>query len=134
MNDYLGPVHTAANAVPPVDGTELGDVLEDLNGFDAGIDLIVDGLRLIALSRHTTGNTQTLINALAGSADGTDILTAIGHLVARLTHPDTNPSLRTLSFDAQKNTQTAGEHLVRHLADPDLHQHAATACGAIHTD
>ena len=131
-------LHTAGNAIPPVDGTDLGDVLYDLagpdNGFDAGIDLIADGLRLIATSRHTTDHTQTLINALAGSADGTDILTALGHLVARLTHPDTNPTLRTLGFDAQKNTQTAGEHLVRHLADPDLHQHAANACGAIHTD
>ncbi|MCX4911826.1 hypothetical protein [Streptomyces sp. NBC_00878] len=127
-------VHTDGNAVPPVDGTELGDVLEDLDGFNAGIDLIRDGIRHIATSRLAVDDTQTLIAALAGSADGTDVLTAISHLVARLTHTDTNPALRTLPFEQQKTTQRHGENLVRHLADPDLHQHAANACGAIHTD
>lgn len=127
-------LHTEANAVPAIDGTELGGVLDDLDGFNAGIDLIRDGIRLIATSRLSLDETQTLCAALAGSADGTDVLTAIGHLVARLTNPDSNPALRTLPFDAQKNTQRAGECLTFHLSDPDLHQHAANASGHIHTD
>lgn len=127
-------VHTAVNAVPPVDGTELGWVLEDLGHVHAGIDLIRDGLRLLALERLTAEQTQTIAVTLAGSPDGTDVLTAVGHLVARLTNSDSNPALRSLGFDAQKATQRHGEHLVRHLADPDLHQHASNASGAIHTD
>jgi hypothetical protein len=124
-------VHTEGNAIPPLRGTELGDLLD---GVHAGIDLIRDGLRLIALERHTLDRTQTLAVTLAGSPDGTDVLTAIGYLVARLTNPDTNPTLRTLDFDQQKNTQQAGERLIYDLADPALHQHASDASGHIHTD
>jgi hypothetical protein len=127
-------VHTEGNAIPPLRGTELGDLLDDLTGVHAGIDLIRDGLRLIALERHSLDRTQTLAVTLAGSPDGTDVLTAIAHLVARLTNPDTNPVLRTLDFDAQKSTQQAGERLVYALSDPDLHQHASDASGHIHTD
>jgi hypothetical protein len=127
-------IHTAANAVPPVDGTELGDVLDDLEQVHAGIDLIRDGIRLLALERLTTEQTQLLAVTLAGSPDGTDVLTAIGHLVARLTNPDTNPALRSLPLDRQKNTQLHGELLAFDLADDRLHQHASNASGAIHTD
>ena len=127
-------VHTDGNAVPPVDGTGLGDVLDDLDGGHPGIDLIRDGIRLIAHDRLDLDQTQALCAWLAGSADGTDVLTAIGQLVARLTHPDTNPALRTLDFEQQKNTQKAGEALTFALSDPDIHQHAADASGAIHTD
>lgn len=127
-------VHTAANAVPPLDGTELGGVLDYLAGVHAGIDLIRDGIRLLALDRLTAEQTQLLVVTLAGGTDGTDVLTAIGLLVARLTNPDSNPALRALDLTAQKTTQLHGELLVHHLGDPDLHQHAANASGAIHTD
>lgn len=133
MNDYLGPVHTPANAVPPLDA-ELAGVLDDLAGIHPGIDLIRDGIRLLALDRHALGGTQLLAVALAGSPDGTDVLTAIGLLAARITNPDTNPALRTLPFEAQKDAQRHGENLLHHLTDPDLHQHASNASGAIHTD
>jgi hypothetical protein len=127
-------VHTDANAVPPLDDTELGIVLDDLAGIHAGIDLIRDGLRLLAHDRLTVEQTQLLAVTLAGGTDGTDVLTAIGHLTARLLNADTNPALRTLPLDVQKDTQRHGELLVHHLADPDLHQHASNASGAIHTD
>jgi hypothetical protein len=126
-------VHTEANAVPPLDD-ELAGLLDDTAGVHAGIDLIRDGIRHLALARLTTDQTQTVIVTLAGSPDGTDLFTAIGLLVARLTNPDSNPSLRTLGFEQQKNTQRAGECLAFALADPDLHQHAADASGHIHTD
>jgi hypothetical protein len=128
----LGPVHTAGNAVPSLEGTELGGVLEDLAGFHPGIDLIRDGIRLIATDRHTTQQTQTLSAVLAG-ANGVDVLTAIGLLVARITDADTNPALRTLPFEAQKTAALHGERLVFDLADDDLHQHASEAAAAIDT-
>jgi hypothetical protein len=124
-------VHTAGNAVPPLDGTELGDLLEDLAGIHAGMDLIRDGIRLIATDRLTTDQTQTLNAALAGSSDGTDALTLVALLVARISNADTNPALRTLPFEQQKTAQLHGENLVHHLADDELHQHASEAAAAI---
>jgi hypothetical protein len=126
-------LHTPANAVPPLD-PELAGLIDDLAGIDPAIDLLRDAARLIALSRHSVDKTQLLTVTLAGSPDGTDVLTLIGLLVTRLTNADSNPALRTLSLDRQKDTQLHGELLVHHLADPDLHQHASNASGAIHTD
>jgi hypothetical protein len=125
-------VHTAGNAVPPVDGTTLGDVLDDLEGFHPGIDLIRDGIRLLATDRHTAEKTQSLCAALAGAKD-VDVLTAIGLLVARLASADSNPALRTLPFEQQKIAALHGERLVFDLADDDLHQHASEAAAAIDT-
>lgn len=130
MTASPNPVHTDGNAVPPLDGTELGDVLADLEGFHPGIDLIRDGIRLIATDRLTTAQTQSLCAALAG-AQGVDVLTAVGLLVARLTDADTNPSLRTLPLEQQKTAALHGERLVFDLADDDLHQHASEAAAAI---
>ncbi|MDX2986520.1 hypothetical protein [Streptomyces caniscabiei] len=123
-------VHTAGNAVPPVDGTDLGDILDDLEGFHPGIDLIRDGIRLIATDRHTTSKTQSLCAALAGAQDA-DVLTAVGLLVARLTDGNTNPALRTIPIEQQKTAALHGERLVFDLADDDLHQHASEAAAAI---
>lgn len=123
-------VHTEGNAVPAL-GDDLADVLDDLVGVHAGIDLIRDGIRLIALDRHTPDDTQTLIARLAGMSDGTDVLTALAHLVARLSNADTNPSLRTLPLDQQKTAQHHGEQAQFHLTDEWLHQHASEASAAI---
>jgi hypothetical protein len=122
-------LHTAANAVPPLDD-ELADRLEDLAGIHPGIDQIRDGIRLLALDRHTPGKTQTLIAALAG-IDGVDLITVIGLLVQRLTDPVSNPALRTLTDDQQKNTQRQGQITAYVLNDPDIHQPASDACAAI---
>ncbi|MBE4761722.1 hypothetical protein [Streptomyces caniscabiei] len=130
MTGLPNPVHTAGNAVPPLDGTDLGDVLDDLEGFHPGIDLIRDGIRLIATDRHTTSKTQSLCAALAGAQDA-DVLTAVGLLVARLASADTNPSLRALPFEQQKTAALHGERLLFDLADDDLHQHASEAAAAI---
>ncbi|MBJ6623507.1 hypothetical protein [Streptomyces sp. DHE17-7] len=126
-----GHVHTAANAVPPLDDTELGGLLDDLAGIHPGIDLIRDGLRLLALDRHTTDKTQTLIATLAGASDGTNTVSAIGLLIARLADPDTNPALRTLPLGQQKNAQIAGQAACFALTDPDLHQTASETSAAI---
>ncbi|WP_327335104.1 hypothetical protein [Streptomyces anulatus] len=126
---HSNPVHTAGNAVPPLD-TDLAGALDDLAGVHAGIDLIRDGISLLALDRHTTDSTQTLLAALAGSA-GADVVTAVGHLVARLANADLNPALHGLPLDVQKTAQRHGEQAAFHLADPDLHQHASEASAAI---
>jgi hypothetical protein len=123
-------VHTAGNAVPPL-GEDLADVLDDLAGAHPGIDLIRDGIRLIALDRLDADKTQTVITYLAGFPDGTDVLTALAHLVARLSNADTNPSLRTLPLDQQKTAQHHGEQAQFHLTDEWLHQHASEASAAI---
>jgi hypothetical protein len=127
-------VHTAGNAVPALDGTELGGLLDDLDGIHAGIDLIRDGIRLLALERLTREQTQLLTVTLAGSPDGTDVLGLIAAVVARLTNPDSNPALRDLPFDRQKECQQAGEELAFDLAAPELRGHASRASAAIHTD
>ncbi|MFF1916126.1 hypothetical protein ACFVYE_31980 [Streptomyces sp. NPDC058239] len=124
------PVHTDGNQVPPLDD-DLAYVLDRLTGIHAGINLIRDGIRLLALDRHSADKTQTLLAALAGSSDGTDILTALAHLVARLSTADTNPCLRQLPLDQQKAAQQHGETALFDLTDPQLHQPASEASGAI---
>ncbi|MEV2259190.1 hypothetical protein AB0J13_11080 [Streptomyces anulatus] len=126
---HSNPVHTAGNAVPPLD-PDLDGALDDLAGIHAGIDLIRDGIRLLALDRHTADGTQTLLATLAGSA-GADVITAVGHLVARLATADLNPALHGLPLDAQKVTRLHGEQAAFHLANPDLHQPASEASAAI---
>ncbi|MFG2970816.1 hypothetical protein ACGFZS_46860 [Streptomyces sp. NPDC048288] len=111
---------TSGNAVPSVDGT-------DLAGIHPGVDLIRDGIRLIAHDRLDRNTTQVLIAALAGSGDGTDVLAAIGHLIARLTNADTNPALRHLPLDIQKQAAHQGWLTAHNLTDPDLRNSAATA-------
>lgn len=124
-------VHTADNAVPPLDD-ELAWLLEDLAAVqDDAIDQILSGLRLLALKRHTADRTQTLIATLAGGADGTNVVTAIGRVIARLADADTNPALRTLPLDQQKTATRAGQLACLALADPDLHQTASETCAAI---
>lgn len=124
-------VHTAGNAIPPLDD-DLAGLLDDLAAVqDPGIDQLIDGLRYLALSRYTADRTQTLIATLAGGADGTNLVTAIGRTIARLADSDTNPALRTLPLDQQKNAALAGENAYRALADEDLHQTASETCAAI---
>ncbi|MGV9278080.1 hypothetical protein [Streptomyces griseosporeus] len=130
MNGPHG-VHTADNAIPPLDD-ELANLLDDLAAIhDPGIDQIISGLLYIALSRHTTDHSQNLIHTLAGGMDGQNTVTAIGLVIARLSDPDTNPSLRTLPLEQQKNARLAGADAAYWLADPDLHQTASETAAAI---
>jgi hypothetical protein len=124
-------VHTADNAVPPVDGTEVGGLLEDLTGIHAGIDLIRDGIRLLALNRLTLDQTQTIIAALAGGADGTNVVNLIGQLIARLATADSNPALRGLPYEQQKLVQLHGETTAFALAHDQLTQFASDTSAAI---
>lgn len=124
-------VHTDGNAVPNIDGTDLGDTLADLDGIHEGLDLIRDGIRLLAHDRLDLNTTQVLLAALAGSPDSTDLLGAIGQLVARLASADTNPALRTLPLDQQKQAAHQGWLTSHSLDDPDLRTSTATANAAL---
>jgi hypothetical protein len=126
-------LHTAANAVPPLDDTELGGLLDDLYGFDEGIDLICDGIRNIALRRLTVDRVQLLLATIAGSPDATDVIGAFARLVERIADADNTPSLRTLPLDAQKAAQRYGELTAHALTDPDLRTPASNACAALDT-
>lgn len=133
MNGPHG-LHTAGNQVPPLDD-ELAGLLEELaDVHDPGVDQIIAGLRLIALSRHSIDRTQTLVAVLAGGADGTNLVAAIGQVIARLANPDTNPALRTLELHQQKTAQLHGETTGFVLAHPDLAQFASDTSAAIDGD
>jgi hypothetical protein len=124
---------TEGNAVPNVDGSELGDLMDDLRGIHPGIDLMLDGARLICRDRHTRSMTQVLLATIAGSPDALDLVGLLGHLVARLADADTNPGLRSLPLDAQKEARHQGWLTAHHLTDPDLRDTTAHANAALDT-
>lgn len=124
-------VHTEHNAVPSLNGTELGGLLDDLAGIHAGIDLIRDGIRLLALDRHNRNTTQVLLANLAGSPDALDVIGLVAHLVARLTDADTNPGIRTIPLDQQKDARHQGWLTSHNLTDPDLRDTTSRACAAL---
>jgi hypothetical protein len=126
-------VHTPGNAVPPLTDTELGGLLDDLYGFDEGIDLICDGIRNIALRRLPADRVQLLLATIAGSPDATDVVGAFGRLVERIADADNTPALRDLPLDAQKRAQRQGELTAHALTDPDLRAPASNACAALDT-
>ncbi|MFD8516563.1 hypothetical protein ACFV27_37165 [Streptomyces antimycoticus] len=117
-------------SIPPLDD-ELAGLLDDLAGLHPGIDMMCDAIRLIALDRHTVDETQSLIAGLAGGADGTNVVTAIALAIARLSDADTNPALRSLPADRQKNAARTGQLAHLALSDPELHQTASETCAAI---
>jgi hypothetical protein len=112
-------VHPADNAVPPLND-DLAGVLDGLVGFHHGLDLIADGVRLLALDRLTIQQTQTVVTMLAGSTDPAgqqiDVTALIAALVARLLNADENPALRTLPTDTQTQARTAGADFADHDA------------------
>lgn len=109
-------VHTADNAVPPLDSdAELADLIDGLEGRDAGLDLIVAGARLIALERKNREQTQTMLARLGGSSDNVDVLALVGALIRHLADADFNPALRELHLDEQANLRRTGAAVARDL-------------------
>ncbi|MFF0009610.1 hypothetical protein ACFYQT_40150 [Streptomyces tibetensis] len=121
-----------------LDGTELGDLLDDLtNGTNIrpGIHLLAAAIRTLA-EDATTGAldlpaTQLASACLDGSPDGIDAVGAIGLLQAWITNPNTNPALRALPLEQQKEAQLHGELAAHALTDPDLRTAAAEANAAL---
>ncbi|MFD3336146.1 hypothetical protein ACFWV1_26385 [Streptomyces sp. NPDC058700] len=122
MNDYpslhvpgaMAPIPSRPAEVPPLDD-ELDGQLEDTAGVHAGVDFIRDGIRLIAHTRLTADQTQTILSTIAG-ADA-NLLTALGLLVKRLTNPGENPALDTLDAQTAKDVQQLGEQFAYDLAE-----------------
>lgn len=119
------------NTAQSVDDTELGGVLADTAGIHPGIDLIRDGIHLLATDHLSINQTQVIIAALAGAPDSTDILAALGLLSAHLTNTETNPAIRSLSPAAQKTAHHHGELTAYNLLDPDLRTTTTAACTAL---
>ena len=123
-----------ARPVPSVDASDLGEIHADLtdNPSHPGLRLICHGLHLIATDTNLSVNdTQVLLAELAGSPDSTDVLGALGHLVERLTNPDTNPALRTLAAQTQKDAAHQGQLTCHGLTDPELRTNASEANAAL---
>ncbi|MFI0929711.1 hypothetical protein ACH4TP_38170 [Streptomyces sp. NPDC021012] len=125
----MAPIPPRTQPVPPLDEDGLGGVLEDTAGFHPGVDMIRDGIRLLALDRLTVEDTKNVLAALAGFEQS--VVTAIGFLVERLTNPDTNPALDVLDAETAKRVQTYGEQYRYELAEFGPRQHAAEAIGLI---
>ena len=118
----------------PVDGSDLAGLLDDLADTDRDIDRITAALRRIATrarnGRINREHTQLLLATIAGSPDGTDLIGALGLLIADLT--DHNPALDTLTDDARKTANTAGQEAAFLLThDDDLRRPASEACAAL---
>ncbi|WP_333757948.1 hypothetical protein [Streptomyces sp. ISBFB 2968] len=129
-------VHTGDNAVPSVDGTDLGDVLDKLAEIgDSDMDLIVTAFRNLAHRRLSINDIQVWGVALAGDPDAQDIVGAAALLVARLFNADTSPALRTLPFEAQKRAAHQSELAASaaYLNDRELRTPTSNANAALDT-
>lgn len=117
--------------------TELDNLLDDLAGtaWFPGMSDILNGFATMAAAIAdgdlSVDASQTLAAVLAGSPDGTDILTLLGHLVAHVADSDTNPTLRTLPAGHQELARKHAARLTYHLTDDWLHQHASEIAAAI---
>lgn len=127
-----GPGLRADRIMPPLDDDFAG-VLEDTAHVHAGIDLIRTGLRVLALERLTADQTQTVITTLVGD-QGADVVTAVALLIQRLTNPDSNPALRDLDADVQKEVQRLGEQHAYQAADFAARDHEPVTEAAARID
>jgi hypothetical protein len=120
-----------ARGVPPLDD-DLEILLEDLDGLRwlPGMAQILDGFRTTLTAQFSPDETQTLCAGIAGSA-GADLLSLLGRAVQRLTDPASNAGLMSLNEEQRKAVRTAGERTAFVLDDPDVHQPAVDAAGAI---
>ncbi|MFH9813421.1 hypothetical protein ACH4NI_35315 [Streptomyces olivaceus] len=134
MQPYSGTT-VLTGPVAPVDDTPLGDVIADTAGVHPGIDLIREGLLLLATDHLPLDRIPTILATLAGGADGTDqapdLLTAIGHLVARLSDPAATQVLLDLPEQRQKDIERQGEQALYRLTDPWLREPASEAAALI---
>ncbi|GAA3808719.1 hypothetical protein [Streptomyces chiangmaiensis] len=123
----------------PLAGTDLGDTLDDLADIgDRDVARIASAIGRIAVrarnGRIDREDAQLLLAAIAGSPDGTDLVGALGLLVAELT-ADTNPALSSLTDDARKEAARHGEETAYALTDYTLRAPASRACAALdHTE
>lgn len=122
-------VHTADNAIPPLDD-ELEDLLAALRGIHPALDLMADAYRTLLLDRHTVDASQTIAAALGGW-EYRNFVALAGLAIQRLSNPDSNPCLRELPLDQQKIAQLRGEGTAFAFTSPTLAQFAADTSAAI---
>ncbi|MFE6126751.1 hypothetical protein ACFQ6Q_00540 [Streptomyces sp. NPDC056437] len=122
-------VHTAGNAVPPLTDN-LAGAFEDTDGAHPATDQIIDGFRLANTERLTVDQTMTILATLTGE-DGADLVTVFALTLQRLTDPDTNPCLRGLPLERQKEIRSLGERYTQTIQDTPRHL-ATRAIALIH--
>lgn len=106
---------------------QVDDLAADLYGIHPGLDLALEGIRMVArdLARPRTTDTsqaraldttQTLLATLAGGTHGNpDLLALIAALVVQLGDPATNPALATIPAPRAEQVRD----LTRQYADWD---------------
>jgi hypothetical protein len=113
------------------DVIDLCDDLTDASNIHPGLQLIADGLTAITEDPDLDlSATALLLAQLVGAAD-TNVITAIGSVIAHLTSP-ANPALDNLKDDQAKEINRLG-HLARlDLQDPDLARNTSEALTHFH--
>jgi hypothetical protein len=128
----MSTLSTTAVAAAPALDADLTFLLDGLGGAHPGIDLIRDGLRLLAGAELDADRTQIVLYDLVGG-ESLDILTAVALVVRRLTDSATNPALRTLSSSARQNLRDVGACVDEDIAEFVPRQLVADAIGLIDT-
>jgi hypothetical protein len=126
-------VHTDGNAVPPLDA-EFEAALDAIRGIHPALDLIADGYRLLALDRLSIENTQTVLVTLAGSATARTSSPSKPSPQPASPTPTPTPPCAASTWPHRRTSRAAEPTSPLRCPDPDLHQHASNASGAIHTD
>lgn len=91
-------------------GSDLDDVLDDLDGFEwiPGLAQVLEGIRTIQDAARTgrlgLEETQTLL-VLLGNPDGPDLPEALARLAQEVTCPEVNRALTVLAPETVKEVQ-----------------------------
>jgi hypothetical protein len=122
------PQADANVSVVPLDD-DLDYFFEELRGFGPGIDMILDGLKWIALRAHTAHTTNNHIAVLGGNCPS--VTNLIAEVIARLGDPAQNPGLRDLSADRQDTVRRLTRQYLACDETFPLHDIASDACAVI---
>jgi hypothetical protein len=113
----------------PAISTEITDLMDDLTGFHPALDRAVAALGDLLTSDLSVDQSQSLVAALAGLADGS-FTTLVAHAVRSIANPDTNESLRQLSNRSKQDLRRLGAEYVAQ-ADADLRDTASEISAVI---
>jgi hypothetical protein len=83
------------------------DLMDDLTGFHPALDRAVAALGELLAADLTADQSQSLVAALGGLADG-GFTTLTALVVQRIANPDTNPALAELDADRKQTLRRLG--------------------------
>lgn len=85
----------------------IADLMDDLTGFHPALDRAVGALGELLTADLTADQSQSLVAALGGLADG-GFTTLTALVVQRIANPDTNPALADLDADRKQTLRRLG--------------------------